>query len=499
MGDVVLAIDQGTTSSRAIVYDGEGRRVGIAQGAIGAAFRRPGWVEQDAAEIWDTTRRVIEGAIAAAGLTPANIAAIGITNQRETTILWDRATGEQVAPAIVWQSRQSSGVVDRIAERGLTERYQEVTGLVPDAYFSATKIAWLLDEQPELRRRAEAGEIAFGTVESWLIWKLTGGTRHVTDVANASRTMLLDLRALNWSDELLGDLAIPRVMLPEIIASVGMDMDVVASGDVLGVEIPVTGSAGDQQAALFGQACFRPGQAKNTYGTGSFLLLNCGSTPPRSTHRLLSTVAWRIGGQITYALEGSVFVTGSAVQWLRDGLGIISSAAEIEPLARSVPDSGGVTFVPALSGLGAPDWDPHARGTIVGITRGTTKAHIARATLEAIALQISDIVEAMNADAAEPLRELRVDGGAAENNLLLQMQADILGVPVIRPADVETTALGASLLARVGLDPSLSLGELAAGWTVDRVFEPTMSADERASRCSTWRRAVDRARGWATN
>ena len=494
-GQLVLAIDQGTTSSRAIVYDGGGNRVGISQKAIEASFRQPGWVEQDAVEIWETTRRVVEGAIAAAGLVPSDIASIGITNQRETTILWDRATGEPVAPAVVWQSRQSSEVVDGITRRGLGERYQAVTGLVPDAYFSATKIAWLLGVHPELRSRAEAGEIAFGTVETWLIWKLTGGRRHVTDVSNASRTMLLDLEALDWSAELLEDLAIPAALLPEIVPTVGSDL--VTSADVIGAEIPISGSAGDQQAALFGQGCFRPGMAKNTYGTGSFLLLNTGTNRPRSSHRLLSTVAWSVGGETTYALEGAVFVTGSAVQWLRDGLGIIRSADEIEPLAHSVPDSGGVTVVPALSGLGAPDWDAAARGTILGITRGTTRAHIARATLEAIAFQIRDVVEAMNADVSPALGELRVDGGASANDLLMQLQADVLGVPVVRPAEIETTASGAAMLARLGLNPLRPLDDLITGRAPDRTFEPAMTDDERASRYRTWRRAVDRSRGWA--
>ena len=494
-GRAVLAVDQGTTSSRAIVYDGGGSRVGISQAAIGSAFRRPGWVEQDAVEIWETTQRVVEEAIASAGMAPSDIAAIGITNQRETTILWDRETGEPVAPAVVWQSRQSSAIVDSIVERGLAARYQDVTGLVPDAYFSATKIAWLLSEHPELRSRAEAGEIAFGTVETWLIWKLTGGRRHVTDVSNASRTMLLDLESLDWSTELLEDLAIPSALLPEIVPTVGSDLT--TSADVIGAEIRISGSAGDQQAALFGQGCFRAGMAKNTYGTGSFLLLNVGTERPRSKHRLLSTVAWSVAGETTYALEGAIFVTGSAVQWLRDGLGIIRSAAEIEPLARSVPDSGGVTVVPALSGLGAPDWDAAARGTILGITRGTTRAHIARATLEAIAFQIKDVVEAMNADVSPSLGELRVDGGASANDLLMQLQADVLGVPVVRPADIETTASGAAMLARLGLDPLRPLDDLTRGWTPDRTFEPSMTDDERASRYRTWRRAVDRSRGWA--
>jgi len=493
---LVLALDQGTTSSRAILFDREGAAVSVAQEPVRATFPQPGWVNQDAGELWRTTLSTARAAIAQSGVDPSRIAAIGIANQRETTILWDRATGEPVAPAIVWQSRQSAPVVEGIARRGLTDRYRAVTGLQPDAYFSGTKIAWLLDADPDLRRRAERGEILFGTVDSWLVWNLSGGTVHATDATNASRTMLMDLATLDWSEELLGDLSIPREMLPRIVPSAGVVCDI--RRDLLGASIPIAGLAGDQQAALFGQACFAPGEAKNTYGTGSFLLMNAGSAPPVSGHGLLSTVGWQVGAGATYALEGAIFVTGSAVQWLRDGLGIIPDAASIETLAASVPDSGGVSFVPALTGLGAPWWDPDARGTIVGLSRGTTAAHIARATLEAIALQTRDVVDAMSADAGVPLAALKVDGGAARNDLLMQMQADLLGVPVVRPRNVETTALGAASLAGLGCGLSAGLDELSAHWQADRVFEPAISRDERDSRHAAWRRAVERSLGWAT-
>jgi glycerol kinase len=489
---LILAIDQGTTSSRAVLVNSAGRFVDVAQHEIDQIYPRPGWVNQDAAHIWDVTLGVTRRVLDRLDGGVERIAAIGITNQRETTVLWDRATGKPVALAIVWQSRQTAPLVEAIAQRGMAETYQRITGLIPDAYFSATKIAWLLDQDPDLRRRAEAGDICFGTIDSWLIWNLSGGKRHVADFSNASRTMLFDIHRLAWSEELLGDLRIPKAMLPEVVPNAG----VMAATDqsVLGAAIPIAGSAGDQQSALFGQSCFRPGEAKNTYGTGSFLLMQTGSEAMASSHRLLTTIAWNCEGTTEYALEGSNFVTGAAVQWLRDGLGIIRHASEIEQLAASVPDTGGVAFVPALSGLGAPHWDAEARGTITGITRGTTSAHIARATLEAIALQSRDVLQAMQADAEIKLEELRVDGGAAQNDLLMQIQADLLGVPVVRPKNVETTVLGAAYLAGIGSGVWASRDDVRESWAVDRRFEPRISEQERADRIAVWADAVERAR-----
>jgi glycerol kinase len=492
---LVLALDQGTTSSRAILFDADGAIRGLAQQPTTQLYPHPGWVNQDGREIWSTILAVARAALAGAGVTAESVAAIGITNQRETTILWDRATGEPVAPAIVWQSRQTAPLVEAIRERGMTETYQAVTGLVPDAYFSATKIAWLLDQDPELRRRAEAGEVLFGTVDSWLLWHLSGGTLHATDPSNASRTMLYDIRRLDWSDELLADLAIPRAMLPVVKPSSGLFCETPAT--LFGAPLPVAGVAGDQQAALFGQTCFAPGEAKNTYGTGSFLLLQTGEEVRASANRLLTTIAWGIGGRTYYALEGAIFVTGAAIQWLRDGLGIIKEARDVEALAASVPDSGGVVFVPALVGLGAPYWDQAARGTLIGITRGTTAAHIARATLEAIACQCRDVLDAMHADAGIDLTELKVDGGATANDLLMQIQADLLGVPVVRPNTLETTALGAAYLAGLATGVWPDQATVRSHWQVDRRFEPSISADERDSRYAIWRRAVERAKGWA--
>jgi len=489
---LILAIDQGTTSSRAVLVNSTGRFVDVAQQEIEQIYPRPGWVNQDAEHIWDVTLRVTRQVVGRLEGGIGRIAAIGITNQRETTVLWERATGKPVAPAIVWQSRQTAPLVEAIEQRGMAETYQRITGLIPDAYFSATKIAWLLDHDPELRGRAEAGEICFGTIDSWLIWKLSGGARHVVDASNASRTMLFDIRSQTWCDELLRDLGIPQAILPEVVANAGE----LATTDpaVLGAAIPISGSAGDQQAALFGQACFRPGEAKNTYGTGSFLLMETGREAMTSCHRLLTTIAWNCEGATEYALEGSIFVTGAAVQWLRDGLGIIKQAADIEPLAASVPDTAGVAFVPALSGLGAPHWDADARGTITGITRGTTAAHIARATLEAIALQSRDVLHAMEADAEIRLEELRVDGGAAQNDLLMQIQADLLGVPVVRPKNVETTVLGAAYLAGIGCGLWAGREDVRASWEIDRRFEPRITDRERADRIALWQDAVERAR-----
>ncbi len=494
---LVLAIDQGTTSSRAILFDAQGTIHGLAQRPIKPTYPQPGWVEQDAAQLWDITLAVTHEVLEQSGTSASSLAAIGIANQRETTVLWDRHTGAPVAPAIVWQSRQSAPLVEGIERRAMTETYQRRTGLVPDAYFSATKVAWLLDRDRELRRRAEAGEILFGTVDSWLLWHLSGGQIHATDYTNASRTMLYDIRTLDWADDLLADLAIPRSMLPEVRDSSGVLFQ--TDETLLGAGIPVAGVAGDQQAALVGQVCFRPGHAKNTYGTGSFLLLHTGNEAQSSSHQLLTTIASGIGGRIEYALEGAIFVTGAAVQWLRDGLGIIREAADVEALAASVPNSGSVVFVPALAGLGAPHWDQSARGTLLGITRGTTAAHIARATLEAIALQVKEVLDAMEADSGVALAELRVDGGAAANDLLLQIQADILDVPVVRPRVVETTALGAAALAGLAVGVWRDRDDLRATWQEDRRFEPRLAAAERDRLVAAWRSGVERSQRWATD
>lgn len=495
MKDAILAIDQGTTSSRALVIDRSGGVLGEAQHPVTPVYPHPGWVNQDANELWQVTLRVAREAIARSGLSAARIAGIGIANQRETTILWDRVTGEPVAPAIVWQSRQSAPVVAAIVERGMAATYQRLTGLVPDAYFSATKIAWLLGQDLELRRRVAAGEIVCGTVDSWLMWKLSGGRHHLTDVANASRTMVFDLREGRWAKTLLDDLAIPEEMLPSVVENSGVLFETEPS--LFDEPIPVAGVAGDQQAALFGQVCFRPGESKNTYGTGSFLLMNTGTEAVASSCNLLTTAAWSISGERCYALEGAIFVTGSAVQWLRDGLGIIKESAAVEPLAASVPDSQGVAFVPALAGLGAPYWDPAARGTIVGITRGTSAGHIARATLEAIAFQTRDVLDAMAADSGTNVSELRVDGGAARNNLLMQIQADVLGVPVVRPVITETTAFGAAYLAGLATGVWTSLEEIRGIWREERRFEPAWSESERQLSYERWQQAVERARGWS--
>jgi glycerol kinase len=488
----ILAIDQGTTSSRAVIFDRGGRALGAAQQETAQQYRHPGWVEQDAREIIDVTIAMVRRALEETGTDPASVASVGITNQRETTILWDRATGEAISPAIVWQSRQSAELVERIETRGMSETYQRITGLVPDAYFSATKIAWLLEEQPDLRRRAEAGELAFGTVDTWLLWHLSGGAAHVTDYSNASRTMLYDIRALEWSQQLLDDLGIPRSLLPQVRGNAELLAE--TSPELFGAAIPIGGVAGDQQAALFGQACFAPGEAKNTYGTGSFLLMQTGEEATTSRHRLLTTIAWGIDGRVEYALEGAIFVTGAAVQWLRDGLGIIAKASDVEALAGSVDHCDGVVVVPALAGLGAPYWDPGARGTITGITRGTTAAHIARATLEAIAFQTRDVIDAMQADSGIALGELRVDGGAAANDLLMQIQADVLGVPVVRPKNVETTVLGAAYLSGLASGVWESRDDVRQSWEVDRRFEPTWSEDERERRYRAWQDAVARTR-----
>ncbi|HEY7363563.1 MAG TPA: glycerol kinase GlpK [Methylomirabilota bacterium] len=492
----VLALDQGTSGSTALVLDPEGQVLARGYAELPQYYPQPGWVEHDPKEIWTTIQQAARVALGTAGVAGAEVAAVGISNQRETTLLWERASGRPVHRAIVWQCRRTAEMCDRLRADGHEPRVREITGLVLDAYFSGTKLRWLLDQVPGARGRAERGELAFGTVDSWLLWKLTGGAVHATDVSNASRTLLLDLRTGDWDPHLLGVLGVPAAVLPAVQPSSGVFGESVELG-WLPRGIPIAGIAGDQQAALFGQACYQPGTVKNTYGTGCFLLLNTGQTPVTSRHGLLTTIAWRIGGVTTYALEGSVFIAGAAVQWLRDGLGLIRSAAESEALARSVSETGGVYFVPAFVGLGAPYWDMYARGTIVGLTRGTTAAHLARATLEAIAYQSRDVLEAMVADAGIAPRRLKVDGGAAANDLLCQFQADMLDVPVLRPAVIETTGLGAAYLAGLGVGVWDSLQVLAERATIERTFVPAMDPEQRAQRYEGWRRAVERARAWA--
>jgi glycerol kinase len=491
----ILALDQGTTSSRAILFGRDGRILTQAQQEFRQIFPQPGWVEHDPLEIWQTQRDVAARALAQAGLAPAEVGALGITNQRETTLLWERATGRPVANAIVWQDRRTASRCDALRQQGHEATFARKTGLVLDAYFSGTKLAWLLDNVAGARERAKRGELAFGTVDSWLAWQLTGRACHATDASNASRTLLFDIHAGRWDDELLGILDIPREVLPEVVDSSGEIAKTACEGLPRG--LPIAGIAGDQQAALFGQACHAPGMAKNTYGTGCFLLMNTGTEPATSRAKLLTTTAWRRGGRTTYALEGSVFIAGAAIQWLRDGLGIIGSAPEIDRLAASVPDAGGVHFVPALAGLGAPYWDAQARGLVIGITRGTSRAHLARATLEAIAFQSAELIEAMSADSAIALTELRVDGGATASDLLMQIQADLLGVPVVRPKVTETTALGAAYLAGLAVGFWKDEAEIAALWARDRTFTPSIPREEAAARMHAWRRAVERSRGWA--
>jgi len=496
----VLALDQGTTTSRSILFDRDGNMAAVAQKEFAQHFPRPGWVEHDPDEIWASQAATIAEVMALADVTPADLAAVGIANQRETTLLWDRATGRPVAPAIVWQDRRTAAICDRLREDGREPEIVASTGLVIDPYFSGTKLAWLLDNVAGARARAERGELAFGTVDSWLAYKLSEHRLHVTDATNASRTQLCNLATGDWDDRMLELLRVPRTCLPEVIPSLIRPDHEVRGGTLAamieGKPVPLAGIGGDQQAALFGQACFEPGMAKNTYGTGCFMLMNGGTTPPVSRNRLLSTVAWD-DGQLSYALEGSVFVAGAVVQWLRDGLGFIRESAEVEPLARSEPDNGGVYLVPAFTGLGSPHWDAHARGVMVGLSRGTTRGHVARAALEGIAFQSAEVLDAMRRDAGHPLVELRVDGGATANDLLMQFQADLLGVPVVRPRIRETTALGAAYLAGLATGFWASRDELAGKWQVERTFEPRMSRDEAASRMHGWCRAVDRARDWA--
>ena len=490
----LLALDQGTTSSRAIVFDAQGNVLAIRQREFKQYYPKPGWVEHDAEEIWSTQLGVAIEALAALKLKAADIAAIGITNQRETVVLWDRSTGVPVHNAIVWQDRRTSDTCNSLRSAGHEQTIRDKTGLLIDPYFSGTKIAWLLDHVPGAREAAEAGQLACGTIDTWLAWNLLGGA-HVTDASNASRTMLMNIHTGDWDDELLELLGIPRAILPKICSSSEVYGKVTTNLPLAGIEL--AGIAGDQQSALFGQTCYQPGLAKNTYGTGCFMLMNTGAEAVTSQHKLLTTVAWRLGEKTEYALEGSVFIGGAVVGWLRDGLGIIKSSADVESLANSVADNGGVTFVPAFAGLGAPDWDPLARGTIIGITGGTTAGHIARAALEGIVLQVADLLAGMQQDASCELAELRVDGGASINDMLLQTQSDLGQIAVVRPQVTETTALGAAYLAGLAVGVWPSQEKIAPQWAVDRRFEPQISADEAAERRATWRRAVERAKGWA--
>ena len=495
MGDYLLALDQGTTSSRAMVFDRAQRIVGMAQKEFTQHYPREGWVEHDAMEIWSSQYGVMMEVLAQCGLTGADIAAIGITDQRETTILWDRETGRPIHNAIVWQCRRTAPLVDDLLARGYGDHIRAVTGLVPDAYFSATKIRWILDHVEGAQAMAEEGRLLFGTVDSWLLWNLTGGKVHATDRTHASRTMLYDIHRLRWDPVLLEALDIPAALLPEVRDS----SEIYGYTDLQGARVPIAGIAGDQQAALFGQACFSPGEAKNTYGTGCFLLMNTGSVPCTSRNGLITTIASSLGGKVQYALEGSVFVGGAVIQWLRDELGLIQSAPECDRLAESVPDSGGVVVVPAFTGLGAPYWDMYARGTIVGLTRGSTKAHIARAVLECIAYQTADLVRVMNADAPCPLTELRVDGGASVSDILMQIQADLLRLPVDRPAQVETTAFGAAALAGLAVGVWNGFDELAALRRSQCVFRPQREEEACLADLARWHRAVERSRSWIEN
>lgn len=493
----ILALDQGTTSSRAIVFNHKGEIVSLAQKAFEQIFPEPGWVEHDPGEIWSSQAGVAAEAIAKAGLSGLDIAAIGITNQRETTIVWDRKTGNPVYNAIVWQDRRTSGYCDEIREKGLAEIIRKKTGLIVDAYFSATKISWILNNVPGAREKANNGDLCFGTVDSWLIWKFTRGKAHITDVTNASRTMLFNIHTLEWDEDLLKIFDIPPAMLPEVKSCSEIMCETATT--LFATKIPVSGVAGDQQAALFGQLCLKEGMAKNTYGTGCFMVMNTGDKPIVSKNRLLTTIAWKINGKTTYAIEGSVFIAGAAIQWIRDGVGLISSASESEILAGQVEDNGGVYFVPALTGLGAPYWDQYARGTITGITRGTTAAHITRAALESIAYQSNDVLKAMESDSLKRTTELRVDGGAVANNFLMQFQADICHCKVIRPKILETTALGAAYLAGLAVGYWENVGELASHWSVDKVFSPQMTTDTANEYERQWHKAVERSQNWIEN
>lgn len=489
----ILALDQGTTSSRSIIFDHEGNVLSVGQREYRQIYPQSGWVEHDPNEIWSSQCETAVEAIQVANLTPADIAAVGITNQRETTIIWDRKTGEPIHNAIVWQDRRTAAMCDEV-RLSYADIIRSKTGLEVDAYFSASKIKWLLDNIPDARSRAENGELAFGTVDTWLVWKLTNGKLHITDPSNASRTMLYNINTLKWDDELLDIFDVPHMLLPEVRSSSEVYGKIEAPGELQGISI--AGMAGDQQAALFGQACFDAGSTKNTYGTGCFMLQNVGELPVVSNNRLLSTIGWRIDGRTEYALEGSVFIGGAVIQWLRDSLGIIESSSDVETLAASVPDNGGVYFVPAFAGLGTPHWDQDARGMIIGLTRGTGKAHIARAAVESIAFQTADLLTAMNADSRVRLKELRVDGGATRNDALLQFQADILQIPVVRSKTAETTALGAAYLAGLAVGFWKSKTELAEHWQADRIFTPSIGAEEASQLMARWHKAVRRSLKW---
>ncbi|NND63297.1 MAG: glycerol kinase GlpK [Flavobacteriaceae bacterium] len=490
----ILSIDQGTTSSRAILFNHAGENCGSGQQDFKQIFPQPGWVEHNAKEIWESQWVAIQEALVSTDVTGHDIAAIGITNQRETTLIWDRSTGKPIHNAIVWQDRRTAKYCDSLKEAGHVETFKKKTGLILDAYFSGTKVKWLLDNVEGARARAENGELCFGTIDSWIIWKLTNGEKHITDVSNASRTLLFNIHTLEWDDELLNILDIPKSLMPEVKGSsetIGETYE-----GLFARQIPISGIAGDQQAALFGQQCTEVGMVKNTYGTGCFLLMNTGETPVYSENNLLTTIGWKIGDTVNYALEGSVFVGGAAVQWIRDGLKLINDASEVEKLATSVEDNGGVYFVPALTGLGAPYWDSYARGAIVGLTRGTTQAHIARATLEGIAYQVYDIVKAMEADAKTEGKELRVDGGATANNFLLQFQSDIFEFPVVRPKQLESTALGAAYLAGLAVGYWENLESLQEQWSMDKVFEPKMDQENVKHHIDQWHKAVGRSQNW---
>ena len=495
MSKFILALDQGTTSSRAIIFGHDGQPVATAQQEFEQILPHPGQVEHDPEAIWQSQLATARQALSEAGGEASDIAAIGVANQRETVVLWDRATGKPVANAIVWQSRVSAPICEQIKHNGLEPLFHEKTGLVMDPYFSGTKIKHLLDHDEELRRRGEKGEVLFGTVDSFLLWRLTGGRVHATDISNASRTLLFNIHTLEWDDELLGILGVPRPMLPEVKPSSGLFGE--TDAEHFGAAIPVAGIAGDQQAATFGQACFDVGAAKNTYGTGGFILMNTGDRPVPSKNNLLTTIGWQIGDEVTYCLEGSIFVAGAVVQWLRDGLGIIENSAEVEALAGSVPDTDDVYFVPALTGLGAPHWDPFARGAILGLTRGTKAAHIARAAVESMAFQSAELVQAMVKDSGIPLELLRVDGGASVNDMLMQFQSDLLNTPIHRPAIPETTALGAAYLAGLAVGFWESQAALATKWSLEHEFLPTMDSAQRDQKMSRWRDAIERSRHWA--
>jgi len=492
----ILVIDQGTTGSAALLFDDSGRVVSSADREIRQIYPQPGWVEHDPVEIFQTSLTVAKEALERAGVIASQVKGLGITNQRETTVVWDRRTGKPVSNAIVWQCRRTAPICEELKQEGMAGPIRHKTGLLIDAYFSATKLRWILDNVPDGQRRARQGDFLFGTIDSWLVWNLTGGAVHITDYSNASRTMLFNIRTMQWDKELLAQLDIPEAVLPTAVPSSQVYGET-ADGLLGDARVPVAGIAGDQQAALFGQACYEAGMAKNTYGTGSFILLNTGDKPIPSEKGLITTVAWGLGGKVIYAMEGSVFITGAAVQWLRDGLHLIKSAGESEALARSVSDNGGVYFVPAFVGLGAPYWDMYARGTIVGLTRGTTSGHLARATLEAIAYQVRDVADAMGAEAGLKVPLLRVDGGGTANSLMMQFQADILGIPIQLAAIAETTSLGAAYLAGLAVGLWRDTAQLARMWQAAETYEPKMSVDQRETLYAGWKRAVERARGWA--